>query len=254
MKKFFKRLLKITAWILGILLVSGTIGYLVLDKKLPEGVEGAEAEALTDKMLAAINKPAWDSLGVLEFTYFKGGHHILWDKKRNLVKVEWSDNLALADPSTMTGLAWEDGVKLEGEAADKVVQKGITWFWNDSFWLIAPFKARDPGTIRKTVTNDDGTKSLLVTYGGGGRTPGDSYLWHLDANGMPNAWQFWVKVLPIGGVRLGWGDWQTLPGGTKISGLRSSGLADLKFKDIKGGQTLADIGITEDVFAPLLTK
>ncbi|HEX2899338.1 MAG TPA: hypothetical protein VHS96_06430 [Bacteroidia bacterium] len=254
MKKFFRRLLKIIAWTLGILLVAGTVGYLVVDKKLPEGVEGPEAEALADKMLAAVNKPAWDSLGVLEFTYFKGGHHILWDKTRNLVQVEWSDNRALVDPSNMKGIAWEDGERLTGEKETKVVEKGITWFWNDSFWLMAPFKARDPGTIRKVVTNDDGTRSLLVTYGGGGRTPGDSYLWHLDASGLPIAWQFWVKVLPIGGVRLGWGDWQTMPGGAKLSLLRSSGIADLHFKDVKGGAKLSDLGYTTDVFEPLLAQ
>ncbi len=254
MKKFFKRLLKIIAWTLGILLLGGTIGYLVLDKKLPEGVEGAEAEALADKMLAAINKPAWDTLGALEYTYFKGGHHILWDKKRNLVDVKWGDNHVLADPSAMTGLAWEDGKPLSGEDANKIVQKGITWFWNDTFWLAAPFKAKDLGTVRKTVTNDDGSKSLLVTYSSGGRTPGDSYLWHLDANGLPIAWQFWVKVLPIGGVRLGWEDWQTLPGGAKLSATRSSGLTDLHFKDIKAGSSLAELGYTEDVFAPLFAN
>jgi hypothetical protein len=73
----------------------------------------------------------------------------------------------------------------------------------------------------------------------------------LDATGMPVAWQFWVHVMPIGGVRLGWEDWQTLPGGAKISTMRSSTLKDLKFKDVKGGATLSDLGYPEDLFAPL---
>lgn len=244
--------MKIIVWILGILLVTGTISYFVLDKKLPQGVEGAEAEALADKMLKAVNKEAWDSLAFLQFTYFKGGHEIFWDKQRNLVQVRWNENHALVNPSTMTGLAWEEGEKAEGEKKDKLVQKAITLFWNDTFWLTAPFKVRDSGTTRKLVTNSDGTKSLMVGYASGGRTPGDHYLWHLDTNGLPTAWQFWVKVFPIGGIRLGWANWQTLPGGAKVAIERTSTLSDLKFKEVKGGSKLSDFGMTEDIFAPLL--
>jgi hypothetical protein len=51
---------------------------------LPEGQQGAKAEALTDKI--AINQTAWDStavsLALEEITIISG-------TKRNLVQVEW---------------------------------------------------------------------------------------------------------------------------------------------------------------------
>jgi hypothetical protein len=251
MKKILRRTLKILAWTLGVILLAGGIGYVALDKKLPEGVEGPEAEALADKMLKAVNKEAWDSLGFLQFTYFKGGHQIFWDKRRNLAEVKWDEKRALIDPSALKGMAWQKGELAEGEKRDKLVEKAITLFWNDCFWIIAPFKVRDPGTVRKVVTNDDGSKSLLVTYTSGGRSPGDHYLWHLNAEGLPVAWQLWVKILPIGGLKQGWEEWETLPGGAKVSHVRSHSLKDLRFKAIKGGYRLSDFGYAEDVFAPL---
>jgi hypothetical protein len=53
---------------------------------LPEGQQGAKAEALTDKIKQPSIK---DSLGFYSFRFsFRGNHHYLWDKKRNLVQVE----------------------------------------------------------------------------------------------------------------------------------------------------------------------
>lgn len=248
MKKFLKKTLKILAWTLGVLIVAGLVGFLILDKKLPEGVEGPEAEELADKMLAAVNKPAWDSLAYLQYTYFKGGHQILWDKRRNFAEVKWDDHRVIVDPSAMEGIAWEEGTQVHHDQDDKLITKALTLFWNDTYWLAAPFKVRDPGTTRSVVTNEDGSKSLLVGHSSGGRTPGDHYLWHLDANGLPTAWQMWVKILPIGGVRMGWADWKPLNGGAMVAFTRTSALSDLHFPEIKGGMTWADIGITEDPF------
>lgn len=251
MKKILKKTLKILAWTLGVVLVAGLVGFLILDKKLPNGVEGPEAEALADKMLAAVNKPGWDSLAYLQYTYFKGGHKILWDKRRNLTEVKWDDHRVIVDPTAMEGIAWEEGNQIHHDQDDKLITKALTLFWNDTYWLAAPFKIRDPGTTRSVVNNEDGTQSLLVGHSSGGRTPGDHYLWHLDANGLPSAWQMWVKILPIGGVRMGWTDWQTLPGGAKVAFTRTSSLTDLHFPEIKGGMSLAELGIAEDPFLEL---
>jgi hypothetical protein len=250
MKKILKKTVKIAAWTIGIVLVLGTIGYFVMDKKLPVGTEGAEAEALTDKMLAAIDKPGYDTLPYLQWTY-RTGHHYLWDKQRNLVEVTHGKRRVLIQPDSLRGMAYEDGQLQTGQDNDAIVQKELTAFWNDGFWLVAPFKVRDPGTRRAVVVNDDGSKSLLVTYESGGRSPGDHYLWHLDATGRPIAWQLWVKILPIGGLRFGWEDWQQLPGGAWVSSTRSTRLKDLRITDIKGGMQLSDFGRIEDPFAAI---
>lgn len=250
MKKILKKTLKILAWTVAALLVAGTVGYLVVDEKLPQGVEGPQAEALADKMLAAVNKPAFDSLHYLAWTY-RNGHHYLWDKSRNLVEVTHDSRRVLLQPDSLRGKAYESGKPLAGKDEENAVQKALTGFWNDGFWLIAPFKVRDPGTKRAVVRNGDGSESLLVTYTSGGRTPGDHYLWHLDATGRPVAWQLWVKILPIGGVRFAWEDWRQLPGGAWMSGSRVSKLKTLPIRDIAGGQTLGEMGRKDDPFAEI---
>ena len=50
-----------------------------------------------------------------------------------------------------------------------------------------------------------------------GVTPGDRYLWVLDEQGLPTAWQMWVRILKIDGLEATWEDWVTLPAGAKIS-------------------------------------
>jgi hypothetical protein len=72
---------------------------------LPEG-QGAKAEALTDKIQAAINQTAWDSTAAVSFS-FRGNHHYLWDKKRNLVQVG-CDKKVLYNTQTIEGIAYEN--------------------------------------------------------------------------------------------------------------------------------------------------
>jgi hypothetical protein len=49
----------------------------------------------------------------------------------------------------------------------------------------------DEGTTRSLVKNEDKTNGLLVSYASGGVTPGDAYLWKLDANGLPQSYKMW---------------------------------------------------------------
>jgi hypothetical protein len=69
---------------------------------LPEGQQGAKAEHR--QIQAIINQTAWDSTAV-SFS-FRGNHHYLWDKKRNLVQVEWDDKKVLYNTQTIEGIKW----------------------------------------------------------------------------------------------------------------------------------------------------
>ena len=79
--------------------------------------------------------------------------------------------------------------------------------------MVAPFKVFDKGTSRSIVTLEDGSEGLLVSYASGGTTPGDSYLWKLQANGFPESYQMWVGIIPIGGMEATWEDWQIMDSG-----------------------------------------
>ena len=241
-----KKLLKWLAIILGIILLIGLILFLVFNKKEPQGSKGQAAEALTQKMFAAINKPAWDSTKYVQWT-FTGINHYLWDKEQHLVQVKWGDNRVLLNPNEISGKAYVNGVLQEGDKAYKLVRKAWSNFCNDSFWLNAPAKAMDPGTERSIVKLEDGRDGLKIKYSSGGVTPGDAYLWILDDTGRPTSWKMWTQIIPVGGVEFGWNDWKETSTGAMLSTLHK-GLFNLKIENVKTGQSLQEMGITENPF------
>ncbi|MEQ8475852.1 hypothetical protein [Fulvivirga sp.] len=219
MKKFLIIVLSVAA-ILALIFV-------IVDEPIPEGQEGPEAEQLADNILATLNKPAWDSLEVIEWTYPIGDHHYMWNKKEGKVEANWDDKKVVFRPDDGTGEAF-----VKGELVDDndLIKDAILYFNNDSFWLIAPYKIKDPGTIRKVVEYED-KEALLVQYTSGGSTPGDSYLWIVDDNYRPTAWKFWASIVPIGGMHFTWEDWKDIHG-AQISTLHK-GLMDIEITGLK---------------------
>jgi hypothetical protein len=240
MKSKVLKVLKVLGIIVGVLVAGFLVIYAIYNEKLPQGETGERAEALTDKMFAAIDKTAWDTTKFVQWS-FRDAHDYLWDKERNWVNVKWDDNEVFLNLNEITGVAYASGELLDGKAKDKMIQKAWSFFANDSFWLNAPVKARDKGTERRVVTMEDGTEALLITYASGGVTPGDSYLWILDENGLPIAWKMWVKIIPIGGVYTSWEDWKTLENGVKIAQNHMlAGKANIPITKLKTGQSLSD--------------
>jgi len=243
MKKFFKWAFIVIA---ALLVISTVIGFIAHESK-PVGSQSAEADSLAQKMMAAVNKPAWDTTAIISWN-FADRQQYLWDKSRNFVKVMWDDNEVLLHTKSITGKSYSDGQEATGSKAQKLIDKAWSNFCNDSFWLNAVTKAFDSGTTRSIVKTDDGEDGLMVTYESGGVTPGDSYLWDLDENGMPEDWKMWVNIIPIGGIEFSWQDWITLDTGAKIATLHKSRFFDLAIKDVKGAASLAAYGLTSDPF------
>lgn len=206
MKKVIKIILASVLAVLTLLLIAG----LIIHQPRPEGTAGLQAEALADSMLSALNYNAYQKLEVIRWSYPRG-HHYVWNKQENQVNVRWDSYDVNFDTQTLEGTAKKHGQLLNGKEAKEAVDQAWSYFANDSFWLVAPYKVRDPGTQRYLVETEAGP-ALLVTYTSGGVTPGDSYLWHLDEDYMPVAWQMWVKILPIGGLRFSWERWETIKG------------------------------------------
>lgn len=208
MKKVFK--------FLGLLLLIGVsvliIVYLIIDKPLPNGIRGDVAEDLADEMLEALNKPGFDSIKHISFTYV-GLHSYAWDRENNNVTVSWGENEIFLDLNQPV------------ENYTVLQYKAYQYFINDTFWLIAPFKVRDDGVVRLSVPLEDG-RGLLITYTSGGLTPGDSYLWVLDEKGFPTSWKLWTSNVPIGGLEFTWENWQET-GGVWFATLHKNPIKDL---------------------------
>ncbi|MEM0998867.1 MAG: hypothetical protein AAGN35_17545 [Bacteroidota bacterium] len=248
-----KKALRVFLGIVFFLVVAGGVLFFVMNKSLPEGQEGPEAERLADKMLTAVNAEAWEEVKFIEWD-FPRGHHLFWDRERHLGEVKWDGYRVLVDPNTLRGIAYSGTEKLTGEEQQAKVDKAMQLFWNDSFWLMGFLKVRDPGTTRKLVITEEGEEALLVTYATGGVTPGDSYLWLLDPSGRPRAWQMWVNIVPIGGAEFTWEDWYALPNGAMVAPTHANPLFNVDLLDIKIGNSLSEMGRSTDIFAELINN
>ena len=245
-----KKILKWTGISLLIIVVGLFIVGLIMHESRPECTPSPEADALAEKMLAAVNKAAWDTTNILQWT-FPGGHDYLWDKGRDFVEVKWKAHKVLLHTKTVTGKAYTDGELQADDKANKLIQNAWAFFCNDSWWLNAPVKAFDPGTERSIVSLKDGREGLMVAYASGGVTPGDAYVWILDESGLPTSYKMWVSIIPVGGIEVGWDEWKTLPTGAKVATIRK-GPIELPITNVKGAASLVEFGLDEDPFAVLL--
>ncbi len=244
--------LRKVARILGIVLLALIVifftAYFIVNEEEPKGITGSEADALAQKMMASVNKEAWDSTKWVKWTFY-GMHDFVWDKERDLVEVRWDDYKVLLHTKTGNSMAYLNEKLLEGEEAEKATQEASLYFNNDSFWLNAVVKAFDPGTERSIVELKDGQQGLKVKYHSGGDTPGDAYLWHLDENFRPTAYQMWVQIIPIGGVKATWEGWQTLSTGAVVATKHQMMGNEMELvSNVAGGMTLDDIGRKKDPF------
>ncbi len=246
-----KKVFKIIGYVLLILIVLLGAAFFMLNEKLPVGVKGEKAEALAQKMIQAVDKTAWDSTHIISWTS-RAGNAIVWNKERNLAQVEWKNNKVLLDIHKVSGKAWENQTEVtDPTKAQELIQKAYKSFINDAYWLNPVVKIYDEGVTRSLVTLADGTEGLLVSYSSGGVTPGDSYLWLVDADGLPIAWKLWVKVLPLGGIEMSWEDWITLPTGAKVATIhigKATG-AKIPLTDVKAAARLEGLGLKEDLFS-----
>ncbi|RMG75807.1 MAG: hypothetical protein D6722_00325, partial [Bacteroidetes bacterium] len=228
-------------------LILGAIAW-YLHEPRPSGQSGPEADALARRMMAAVDCAAWDSLPAVAWT-FAGQHDHLWDKERHLARVQWGTNEVLLDINAKTGIARVEGQEVTGEQKASLIDQAWKFWVNDAFWLNPVCKAFDPGTSRSLVPQPEGDAALMVSYSSGGATPGDAYLWHLGPDDRPEAWQMWVSVIPTGGMRSSWDNWQQLPGGAWVATSHEMGVT-LALTDVRGG-TLAELSPEGDPFATL---
>ena len=75
-----KKFLKTIGALLGVLFALIAIYCLISNESLPKGTQGKEADELSEKMMSAINKKAFDSTEILTWS-FRGKHHYVWKKK-----------------------------------------------------------------------------------------------------------------------------------------------------------------------------
>ncbi|MDT0557481.1 hypothetical protein RM697_02400 [Ichthyenterobacterium sp. W332] len=236
MTKRFKKILGTIVFLtLPSLLFFGFL-FFKYNEPLPEGAQGNDADNLAIKMLDALNDNAYHNTDYIEFT-FENRHHYKWFKSDNTCEVHWDHFIVLLD------LEEKDSSKVfvanneyNGIEKQDYIKKGLSYFNNDTFWLVAPYKVFDPGVERRLVKTKDNKEALLVTYTSGGSTPGDSYLWHLDDFGKPKSFQMWTSILPIDGLEATWTNWITTESGAQMPTFHKLLFLGIEIGDVIGIQ------------------
>ena len=173
-----------------------------------------KADALANKILKAIKHKAYKKTRHIEWS-FGGRRHFKWDKEKHIVDVSWDSIRVNLHPREKEKSTVYFNNKLQNTADKKIVKRAWDIFNNDSFWLVAPHKLFDDGTIR-SIQKVDNKDALLVKYTSGGTTPGDSYLWLLDSNYVPKSYKMYVPSMKMNGVPSTWQDWITTESGTLL--------------------------------------
>lgn len=228
-----KKLIKFLGILTLIIIVGFGILYYVYNEPLPKGESGPEADALAYRMLDALNYEKFNNSKILEWS-FRDEHTYKWDREKATVHVTWGEfmvDLDLISPSS--SIAYKNGERLADQETQQLIEDAHSYFNNDSFWLVAPYKVFDNGTIRHLIELKDGSEGLLVTYQTGGDTPGDSYLWILERDGMPKSFKMWVTIIPIGGIEASWDSWKTTENGAILPTSHSFGPMNITMGEVK---------------------
>ena len=208
--------------------------YFKYNEDLPQGEVSIEADQMAQKMLDALDYKALENTNYLEWT-FRNSHHFQWEKDKNICTVYWKQyKVALDLNDYSNSKTYVHSFTVIGQQKEELTDIALSYFNNDSFWLLAPYKVFDEGTTRSIVTLEDGSKELLVTYASGGTTPGDSYLWKLDDNGKPISFKMWTSIVPIQGLEASWEHWTTTESGAQLPTLHKILFLGIELRDIKG--------------------
>ena len=222
-----KKILKIFSIAVFTLFVGVAVLVVSMMKSKPMGETGNRADELAESMRSSLNYEGYRKLKTIAWT-FRNGNKYVWNKKERTVLAEFQ--------GAIVNLNFKDKnheILRENELnGQELIDAAIAHFYNDSFWVVAPFKVFDKDVERQYVETKDGP-GLLVTYTSGGITPGDSYLWVLDDNFRPKYWRIWTSNVPIKGMKFEWTDWEQHKGVWFALSHKAQFPVNVSIKDIK---------------------
>lgn len=202
-----------------------------------------KAVITVEGMMDAMGGPAaWEKARYLRFDWVverdgKEVAHVkhLWDRYDGRTRVEWETRdhkkvVALFNINTKTGHVHVDGHAAEGEELQKYLEQAYGRYINDGYWLLMPWKLKDPGVKLEYVsqTEMEGKKYDLVhiSFEHVGLTPGDHYWAFINREThLMDRWAYFLEsyVKDKGEPALDkatpwdWRDWRDV-GGIKLAG------------------------------------
>lgn len=185
-----------------------------------------KAAALADKVMQSLGGPdAWNNTHYLRFDFAvdKGGKTLVrrahtWDKWTGQYRLETTTkagepDVVLMNVNTKEGSAFLKGKKLEGEEAKKHIEQAYGTWVNDTYWLLMPYKMKDPGVILALDGEDkqgaDTWDKVRLTFDNVGLTPKDKYWAYVNRKtGLVDRWDFVLKGEKKAPSTFTWKNWK----------------------------------------------
>lgn len=216
-----------------------------------EGTEGEQADYYARMIQNAVNRQGWMSTGVLSWSIFQ--QQYLWDLRRGLVRVKTPEYIVYFSVSRKYQLATtHKGKKIVGSLGDQIIEEAYRFWLRDRLILEPTQSFFDPGVRRFLVNKDTKEEGLFLNYTEGGVTPGDSFLWRVNAKGMPQGVRIWSEEMSIlKGVEIQFSGWRKLKTGLKVSTIRTLGSMSIEINVQADFSLKQFIGSNKDPFAAL---
>ncbi len=186
-----------------------------------------KAAALADKVMQSLGgSEAWNNTHYLRFDFAvdKGGKTLVrrahtWDKWTGQYRFEATTKegdpaVVLMNVNTKEGSAYLKGKKLEGEEAKKSLEQAYGTWVNDTYWLLMPYKMKDPGVILALEGEDkkgtDAWDKVCLTFDNVGLTPKDKYWAYVNRKtGLVDRWDYVLKGEKKPPSTFTWKNWKS---------------------------------------------
>jgi hypothetical protein len=186
-----------------------------------------KAVAVADRVMEALGgAAAWNATRYLRFDFAvdRGGKTVMrrahvWDKWTGRYRVEGKDKdgrelVVAMNLNTREGSATVGGTLLAGKKLEAALETGYAWWVNDAYWLLMPYKMRDPGVVLtlagREKKGEEAWDKVLLTFDSVGLTPKDRYWVFVNAKtSLVDRWEFVLKGAKTPPVPFDWKGWRT---------------------------------------------
>ncbi len=186
----------------------------------------SKAVAIADQVLEALGgAQRWQHLHGLRWSFdflvgdtLKSSRRHSWDRMTGWHRVEGKTRAGqpfvfIEQIEGHGGMAWMAGEPIAGDSLAKLMKRAKSLWTNDTYWMLMPYKLRDPGVTLKyvgevadsAVTYD----KLALSFEGVGETPGDHYWIYVNrGNHRIEKWDYILQGQKTPAETWTWEGWE----------------------------------------------
>ena len=141
-----------------------------------------------------------------------------WDRLSGAYRVEAQTAggdpfIVLMNLNTRQGSAWVKGTPVQGDDLKKLLEEAYVLWTKDTYWLLMPYKMRDPGVILfydgLEAKEKQRWDKVRLSFDGVGLTPKDRYWVYVDRRtGLVDRWEFVLNGERKPRTSFAWDGWQ----------------------------------------------